>query len=222
MGYECDIYLYEMNIGVEIDGVYWHRRRPEQELAKSAAFEAIGIQLFRLREEGLPLLSERDISFKSTEHEFQVMSMLVGSLLKHAQLTELQCTKLRAYLRGQVLINEKLYRELVANLPAPPPGQSLAHRHPDIANEWAYDLNAPLSPEHFWPAANRTVWWGCPNGHTWKTSMNNRTSQGTACPICPRPVVRVTDKRNLAVLNRIWQVNGIGERMVTSVQKMSC
>ena len=201
VGYECDIYLSDMNIGVEIDGVYWHKRRPEQESAKSAAFEAIGIQLYRLREDGLLLLSERDISFKSTEHEFKVMYRLVSSLLKHAHLTELQCAKLRGYLSGQVLINEKLYRKLVANLPAPPPGRSLVDRHPDIASEWAYDLNAPLSPEHFWPSANRTVWWRCPNGHTWKTSMNNRISQGTACPFCPRPFVRVTDARNLAVVN---------------------
>lgn len=60
-GYECDIYLRDCNIGVEIDGVYWHSRHPKRELAKSAAFEAKGIQLFRLREDGLPLLSVRDI-----------------------------------------------------------------------------------------------------------------------------------------------------------------
>jgi len=89
----------------------------------------------------------------------------------------------------------------VATLPAPPPGQSLADKQPDIAKQWAYDLNAPLLPEHFRRQANKRVWWRCENGHVWKVSINNRTQHGTGCPACPRPVFKVTDERNLAVLN---------------------
>jgi hypothetical protein len=201
-GYECDIYLRKHNIGIEIDGVYWHSRRPEQELAKSSAFEAEGIQLFRLREDGLPLLSERDIIFKFSENEFSVTSKLVRSLLKHAEFPDDQGQTLRDYVIGQSLINEKLYREIVANLPAPPPGESLADKQPDIAKQWAYDLNAPLSPEHFRQQANKSVWWRCENGHTWKVSINNRTQHGTGCPDCPRHnVVTVTDDWNLQVFN---------------------
>lgn len=201
--YECDIYIHDNKIGVEIDGVYWHSRKPKQELAKSVALEAEGIQLFRLRENGLPLLSERDVSYKNSEHEFLVVSRLVNSLLKHAKLTNEQYAKLSDYLEGQGLVNEKQYRKLVANLPAPPPGQSLADKCPEIAKEWAYDLNAPLSPEHFLPQANKKVWWRCENGHVWKTTLNTRVCQSTGCPACPRPFIKVTDKRNLAVLNPV-------------------
>jgi hypothetical protein len=201
-GYECDIYLRDNNIGIEIDGIYWHSRYPERELAKSAALEAEGIQLFRLRENGLPLLSERDIPFKSSENEFLVLSKLISSLLKYAQLTDEQLTKLRVYIEGPGLINEKLYREIMANLPAPPPGESLADKQPDIARQWAYDLNAPLLPEHFRHQANKNIWWRCENGHTWNVSINNRTQHGTGCPSCPRHnVVTVTEGWNLALLN---------------------
>jgi len=201
LGFECDIYLRDHNIGVEIDGVYWHSRRPEQELAKSAAFEAAGIQLFRVREAGLPLLSERDITFKFSEDEFLVISRLVSSLLKHAEIRDQQRAKLRDYVKGPGVINEGLYRKYVANLPAPPPGHSLADKQPDIAKQWAYDLNAPLSPEHFRPQANKKVWWRCENGHTWKTTLNIRVHQGTGCPACPREAVRPADGWNLAVVN---------------------
>ena len=27
-GYECDVYLRNKGIGIEIDGVYWHSRKP--------------------------------------------------------------------------------------------------------------------------------------------------------------------------------------------------
>lgn len=202
-GYECDIYLPDNNIGIEIDGVYWHSSKPKQEIVKSSAFEAKGIQLFRLREKGLPLLNKRDISYKNAEHHFLIMTRLINSLLINSKLTKDQTTKLRDYLEGQRLINEKLYRKLLANLPAPPPGQSLADKHAEIAKEWAYDLNAPLSPEHFWPQANKKVWWRCKNGHTWKTTPNIRVCQGTKCPHCPRPLSKVKDGRSLAIVNQI-------------------
>ena len=198
-GYECDIYLRDKSIGVEIDGVYWHSRRPEQELAKSAAFEAEGIQLFRLREDGLSLLSERDISFKISEDEFLVISKLASSLLKYAKLSKQQCEKLHRYINGPGLVNEKFYRELVASLPAPPPGQSLADKKPKLAAQWAYDLNTPLSPEHFWPAANKYVWWRCNKDHTWKASINNRSTQNIGCPGCAGQVA--TETWNLATVN---------------------
>jgi len=202
--WECDILLGNRKIGIEIDGVYWHSRKPDLELAKSAAFEASGIQLFRLRENGLPLLSERDISFKSSEDKFLVVSRLVNSLLKHAELSDQQRVKLRDYIKESGLINEKLYRKLVADLPAPPAGQSLADKYPEIAAQWAYDLNAPLSPEHFRPQANKKVWWRCKDGHTWKTTLNIRVHQRTGCPVCPRRrVVKVTNGRNLAARNPV-------------------
>lgn len=200
-GYECDIYLPESHIGIEIDGVYWHRRHPERELVKSAAFEANGIQLFRLREDGLQPLSDRDVVFKFSEAEFLVVSRLINSLLKHAQFSAQQAKKLRDYIAGPGLINETMYRKLVATLPAPPPGHSLADKYPEIAKQWAYDLNAPLSPEHFRPQANKKVWWRCDNGHTWKTTLNIRVSQGTGCPSCPRLPVKAPDDWNLVAVN---------------------
>jgi len=200
-GYECDVYLRDSNVGVEVDGVYWHSRRSEQELAKSKAFESIGIQLFRLRENGLQLLSERDISFKFSESEFLVISRLVKSLLTYAKFSEQQRLKLCRYLNGPGLINEAFYRKTVANLPAPPPGQSLADMQPGIAKQWAYDLNAPLSPEHFRHKANKKVWWRCVEGHTWIVSINSRTQHGSGCPSCPRAYVIPLDGRNLAEIN---------------------
>ena len=200
-GFECDVYLSTYNIGVEVDGVYWHRRRPDAEIKKSGAFDKAGIQLFRLREEGLSHLSERDVSFKSTEDHFVVVSRLVKSLLDYAELPAEPQEKLRNYSAGPGLINEKAYRKNVASLPAPPPGESLADKQPEIAKQWAYDLNAPLSPEHFRHKSNKIVWWRCEQGHTWKVSINNRTQHGTGCASCPpERVVTVTKDWNLAAV----------------------
>ncbi len=198
-GYECDIYLKAYDIGVEIDGVYWHSRKPELEMKKSKVFEAAGLQLYRLREKGLLPLSPRDVIFKFSDPEFEVVCRLLGSIVAHANLEAEQQDRLRHYLDGPGLVNEGLYRKLVSQLPAPPPDQSLAAKRPDIAAEWAYDLNAPLSPEHFRSQSTKSVWWRCGAGHTWKTSLNHRVGQGTKCPECPRKYsIVVTAENNFA------------------------
>ncbi len=198
-GYECDIYLKTHDIGIEIDGVYWHSRKPELEVKKSKLFESEGLLLFRLREKGLQALSERDVAFKFSDKEFHVISRLVNSILKHANLTEAQRVRLQNYISGPGLINEKFYHKLISNLPAPPPDQSLAAKNPAIAAQWAFDLNAPLLPEHFRCGANKYVFWRCSDGHTWKASINNRALQGTKCPGCPgKSTVTVNEDNNFA------------------------
>ena len=218
--------LRECRIGVEIDGVYWHSRKPEHEVTKSAEFEAQGIQLFRLREVGLPRLDERDSFFQSTEDKFLVISKLVNSLLKYARLSDDQCLTLHSYIEGPGLVNEILYRKMVANLPAPPLGQSLAHKQPEIAKQWAYDLNAPLSPEHFRHQANKKVWWRCEKGHTWKVSINNRTQHGTGCPHCPGSGYwAASDDYNLALLYpdlaKEWHPEKNGELLPADIKPKS-
>lgn len=109
-GHECDIYLRDCNIGVEIDGVYWHRQKLERDIAKAEAFDAAGIKLFRLREYDLPLLSERDIAFKTSDAREVVISRLVSALLEKAELADQQRVLLRDYINGPGLINETLSR----------------------------------------------------------------------------------------------------------------
>ena len=47
------------------------------------------------------------------------------------------------------------------------------------------DLYENLTPEMVTYGSNRQVWWLGPCGHTWKTSINHRTSKdATGCPVC--------------------------------------
>ena len=65
---------------------------------------------------------------------------------------------------------------------------SLAKKFPEIASEWAYDLNDPLKPEQFHFGSNEKVWWRCRKcGHVWRTSISERTgSDKTGCKLCSR------------------------------------
>lgn len=197
--YECDILINDKNIGIEIDGIHWHKNRSQVEQNKQKAFEQKGIILFRLREEGLKLLSERDVSFKWSDNTFPIISRLITQICKFAKLEDDERSTLEKYVLENKLINEFFYREIVSQLPAPPYELSLACKFPEISKEWDLDLNAPLSPEHFKPGASKRVYWRCREGHVWKTSLNNRTNQGNNCPHCPRErLVKISEDWNLA------------------------
>lgn len=187
---------------MEIDGVYWHKPKSNIDAVKQKIFEEKGIQLFRLREDGLPLLSVRDTSFKWSNNICPIISSLAQQLIKFADLSHFERKNLQQYIDGGTLLNNILYREIISHLPAPPYELSFAAKKPELAKEWAYDLNAPLSPEHFRPAANKNIWWRCKQGHTWKTSLNNRSCQNTGCPYCPRLIPnKATDEWNFAKIN---------------------
>ena len=59
----------------------------------------------------------------------------------------------------------------------------LATTHPDLAKEWHPTKNGELTPFDVTKGSNRRVWWVCPNGHEWNSSVSNRV-RGHGCPIC--------------------------------------
>ena len=55
--------------------------------------------------------------------------------------------------------------------------------YPEIAKEWDYEKNYPLTPELIKPKSNKTIWWICKNGHSYKTAVYHRM-RGDGCPYC--------------------------------------
>ena len=63
--------------------------------------------------------------------------------------------------------------------------KSLFEEHPEIAQEWHPTKNQPLTPADFTAISAKRVWWKCRVcGHEWPTSIQNRTSNKTGCPVC--------------------------------------
>lgn len=61
---------------------------------------------------------------------------------------------------------------------------------PDIAKQWDYEKNGNLRPEDFSVGSSRKkIWWKCSKGHSWKTSIASRTTNGNGCPICSNRMI---------------------------------
>lgn len=52
--YEIDLFLPKYNIGIEYDGVAWHKDKQKLDNEKNEEIEKVGIFLIRIREKGLP------------------------------------------------------------------------------------------------------------------------------------------------------------------------
>ncbi|EID84890.1 hypothetical protein MSI_15860 [Treponema sp. JC4] len=59
--------------------------------------------------------------------------------------------------------------------------------HPDIAAQWHPTKNGNLKPTQFSYGNAKRVWWICPVGHEYQSTILNRTRKkgnGNCCPIC--------------------------------------
>ena len=60
------------------------------------------------------------------------------------------------------------YRAILAQLPAPPRGETFGDKHPALVSEWDEERNAPLTPWMFSPGSGLRVAWVCAKGHRWR------------------------------------------------------
>lgn len=59
----------------------------------------------------------------------------------------------------------------------------LGTTHPELAKEWHPTKNGNLKPHQVLAGSARKVWWLCPMGHEYRSSLLHR-GHGTNCPIC--------------------------------------
>ncbi len=61
--------------------------------------------------------------------------------------------------------------------------EPLTITNPELAKEWDYDKNAPLTPNDVTAGSNKIVWWVGTCGHEWSAVIGSRSS-GRKCPYC--------------------------------------
>jgi hypothetical protein len=62
--------------------------------------------------------------------------------------------------------------------------QTLAEANPELAAEWDYEKNYPLTPDDVTPGSGKKVWWRCCKDHSWQARIGPRARAGVGCPAC--------------------------------------
>jgi hypothetical protein len=196
-GVEVDVYLPSEKVGIEIDGHYWHAGKSMTDAAKNDRVARAGVTLVRVREAPLPMLGSLDLHFEPREAHQAILTRLLSSLGRAPGLTEDQKASARSYALAGRLIADDRYKALLAQLPGPGVGESLAERNPAVAAEWNTEKNGALSPHQVSIGSSLKVWWRCRDGHEWQAAVSGRTgAKASSCPYCTGR--RASSTRNLA------------------------
>ncbi len=80
----------------------------------------------------------------------------------------------------------------------------LATSYPELAKEWDFERNAPLTPDQIIPGSHNKYYWLCSLGHSYFSAVEKRIS-GKGCPYCGgRKVLRgFNDLENWCISNNM-------------------
>ena len=62
--------------------------------------------------------------------------------------------------------------------------ENLSQTHPEVAAEWDYEKNSPLTPENVTKGQTKKVWWRCSKGHSYLARIDHRCTMHSGCPYC--------------------------------------
>ena len=177
-GYEVDIFISSIGVAIEYDGSYWHKNKDEKDKAKTAYLKSKGFKVLRVRENPLKRIESWDITLSNA-------APIAKSELDKIVLTICNKSVAEKYISQREFVNDAKYRTYLDYFPSPFPEKSLATLRPDIAVEWDYEANSPLTPSNFTVSAAYNASWICSKGHKWQSRIATRTGKKShGCGYC--------------------------------------
>lgn len=175
---ECDIYLPNEKIGIEFDGLRYHKHKADVDAAKINKLREAGIEVISIREYNLPLVNRLTVSYNKNSDDLEItknLMALLGKMLNRQELLDYSTTNKP--------INEQEYLTEIKSYPNIL-DRTLAIQNPELSKEWDYKNNGGLTPADYAPFSHKLISWICPVGHTYRASIANRNNLNQKCPIC--------------------------------------
>lgn len=184
MGKEIDVYLSDFNVGIEYDGIFWHKdsNTIEREKRKNKFLKDNGIKLIRIKEinNNDTIIDNKDCYtiFCKYEITHQYLQKVLIELSK--LLNQITNTNIFNNIKFD-LDNDRA--KIIEFFKVKDLEDSLYNKYPQIAKEWDYEYNNNLSPKDVSCGSNLKVWWICGKGHRYSCRIAHRTN-GIGCSIC--------------------------------------
>lgn len=183
--YELDIFIPELNVAIEYDGIYFHTSEKSvgREKNKNAACYREKILLIRVKEDtkatSVLIQHWNPFLIKIIYNPQKDYSNLQQALDELFHILKKRDDTLNLHVN---LENDRT--EILSLLKQSDVADNLEEKCPEIATEWNYSRNGLLRPNSFAWASNQSVWWICPQGHEYQAKISNRTVLNRNCPIC--------------------------------------
>ena len=180
-GSEVDIFLYDLSVGIEYDGEFYHtgdesikREKEKYDYLKNE----LGIKLIRVKEnfKKIKLESNADytieINKKNYDHEIPNVIYKIIKYINSIYGTdfeiEVDLKKDRQLIYQQYIIQKR--------------ENSIEVLYPELLKEWDYEKNK-IKPSSVTPGSYKMIWWKCEKEHNYEQQVANHI-KGARCPIC--------------------------------------
>lgn len=177
-GWEVDIYLPEINMGIEYDGIAYHSKdvQVDREIRKEKDLCG-NLELVRVKE-----------NYEKSGIEDNIIWFIVNAQYSNLQFAIVQLVELIQMRTGYKLsIDINLERDRISILSLYRTMElknSFSSMYPELLCFWNENKNQKLKPENFRAASNFSVWWKCPNCYgEWEEGIN-LFARYKNCPYC--------------------------------------
>lgn len=198
--FELDIFIPDINLGIEYDGVFYHKKKnsKKNDIFKEKILKTKNIDLIRIREKGLYSISDNNFEYDPRKQTFinTITSILDFILYKYnlANSTIEAINNLKhCDFNDDIELIRKLHKkEQIKN--------SILNLKPHLAKEWHPIKNGDLKPEHVTPGSTVKIWWICEFGNEFLMSPHQRRNMKT-CPCHAYNSHKIHELNNFLNLN---------------------
>lgn len=180
-GMEIDVYLPDLKLGIEYDGIYFHDSKSaiERERRKNALCKDEGIRLVRIKETRVFKENKKDVFYRKIGKNQITIEIVIDWILDIIASYGILTNTIDINIRRDDI---EIYNKYISSEKE----KSVAVHNPELLNEWDYDKNRKIMPTAISYGSKIRVWWICPLNHSYKAPVSNRTNVNmpTACPIC--------------------------------------
>ncbi len=170
-GKEIDVFLPDLNAGIEYNGEFYHKDKHSKDIQKTVFFAEHGIRIISVNESDIYDVADSTIEYnysdgiKGLEWVINKLIVLLNLPLIHVDIKN---------------DRQKIYSQFIETQKE----NSLLAKYPDIAQSWNYDKNGSIGPEMVSFASKKVFWWRCDKGHEWQATVGSRTTLSHGCPFC--------------------------------------
>lgn len=201
-GYECDIYLPELNLGIEIDG-FKHNEKDKiiYDIKKQIHFKEIGLNFIRFRDKKLNLLDDvLQVFYSQNKSLIRPIMETIKLILDNFNFSVEHTQVLKKYLNDNKFVGDELYNKIYSERIAP---NNLLEFAPEIAKEFS-EINLPITAKNVSVSTAKKYFWTCKNGHKdYPQSVASRTGrQKSGCPLCAKFTTSVDENNSISTTHK--------------------
>ncbi len=112
--YTADIYIKELNLIIEYDGIYWHRKKEDLDTRKTQVLKLSGFQVIRIRQSPLKKITKDDIIHEGRYKGKIIVNKILEKMLSKFKISGLLKIKIEKYLSKSSLHNQKEFQKYVS------------------------------------------------------------------------------------------------------------